>query len=220
MTRHAFLSAAVGGALALGLLPAVSPVALATTGTPVTGGTPAPRGGFMTSGTVEVTSLAGDRYRIDAQGSGSAALISSIGHPSGRTPTPVSLLDSAEGTRIDAVPVSARHLVMQGKIDPALFDLSRQAATPAAPLRVTVHYTTGSTSAETASAAEALPASDFVPGTATDSQATVAVDATRPESLWAAVTDPACKGLARFSPQQASRNWSIPRWILRPGSPA
>lgn len=55
---------------------------------------------------------------------------------------------------------------------------------------VTVHYGKPSTASKTAAAVDALPGSDYVDGTATNSHATVAVKADARAAFWNAVTQP------------------------------
>ncbi|HEY0700517.1 MAG TPA: PA domain-containing protein [Micromonospora sp.] len=102
-----------------------------------------------------------------------------------------------------AEPPGTAGLVLDGLVDPRLFDLTHLvehgyagAATP-----VTVYFTGLADADAVAAAAAALPGGQFVPGSATADRATVAVPAASATTFWDAVTDPASGYPARYAPR-------------------
>lgn len=94
-----------------------------------------------------------------------------------------------EPSVLNAVPRNATALVESGQVDPSLFDLARlrehRSSTP-----VTVYYKELSSAEENAEAADGLPGSQYVAGSAAEDRATVAVTAGSGAAFWNAVTQP------------------------------
>lgn len=153
-----------------------------------------------TSSTVQL--VTGQRVHINPAAGGKYT-VNQVGHvatptaQTGRRPLPPGQLviqgktePGASKPTITAEPAYAQQLIADGKVDPHLFDLTYLTAhadgTGTVP--VVVHYTKATTPSAVQQAAEVLPGSNYVEGSATADQATVDVQLAASGTFWSGVT--------------------------------
>ena len=150
---------------------------------------------LLTGQQVTVSSDPSGRVTVTPSGAGgvrAAELLSADGPTRPPELAVTGFEEPGKPTVLSAVPPSATALVDSGAIDRALFDLNTLATRGfgVASTPVTVHFDGVTTAAESKQSAEALPASTYVPGTATSGRATVAVPVATSKTFWDAVTKP------------------------------